>query len=179
MSNEHYEQMVAKSKEIGWPNCFQDDLHVHDKRQVEDLPTHCPALWFVRETGTWCATANGLGFPKHEGEGLMRHLTKPHATEHRGFLVYGDKIIEISRPNFQRTYSEFILRNNLPKCKVVVTAKWRPAPWSSEQIESHTYQVAWCGSHDDLRSYVYCRLDSYKEHTIQIFSEVKQQEAVA
>ena len=175
----HYEQMVAKSKEIGWPACYQDDLHVHDKQTVKDMPLHFPAFWFVRETGTWCITANGLGFPNHESFGLMDHLTRPHATEHRGFLVYGDGIVEISRPNFQRTYNEFIYRNNLPKCKVVVTSKWRPAPWCNEQIESKTYQVAWCGSHDDLRSYIYCRLDSYKEHTIEIFNEVKAQEAVA
>lgn len=171
----HYEMMVAKAEEIGWPSHYKDDLHVHDKRAVEDLPNHSPALWFVRETGTWCVTANGLGFRKHEGAGLMQHITKPTATEHRCFLVYGDTITEISRLNFQRTYDEFIYRNNLPKLKVVVTTKWRPSPWSNELIDKKQYTVAWSGSHNDLRSYVYCRLESYKQHTIEIFSEVLEQ----
>lgn len=172
MSNGHYEMMVAKAEEIGWPAHHKDDLHVHDKEIVKDLPAHCPALWFVREMGAHTVTANGLGFPKHEGTSLIKHVTNPYSTEHRGFLVYGDKIKEISRTNFQRTYDEFIYRNNLPRLKVVVTTKWRPAPWSSEMVYKNEYSVAWCGSHDDLRSYVHCRLDDYKQHTIEIFSQV-------
>lgn len=161
-----YEHLVAKAEEIGWPAHYKNDLYVHDREMLEGCDPAMPFMWFVRETGTWLATSNGQGY-KGEGCGVIRHVTNPMSQKHRGFLWNNGKLTEIDAADFQKTYDKYIY-NNGPLWKVTVTSKWRPAPWSSEQKRVNVYGIRWSMDHDSLREYVYTRLPSHEQHTIEI-----------
>lgn len=172
-----YEHLLAKAEEIGWPAHYKTDLTTHDKEALEGCPDTMPFMWFVRECGTYLITPNGVGFNKYEGHGLLKSRTSPYATTHRCFLWSSGKLREIEPDQFNRTFDTFIINNHLPTYKVVVNTTWRPSPWALPQKEKTMHFVSWCKSQDALRDYIAMYLTKHKEHTIEIFSQVKEQEA--
>lgn len=46
-----WDLLVEKSKEIGWPEAYQQDLTIHDQNTLLESP-HCDYVWLLRECGT-------------------------------------------------------------------------------------------------------------------------------
>ena len=163
-----YEHLVVKAEEIGWPAYYKNDLLVHDRAALEGRNPDVPFMWFVRETGTHLATSDGQGF-KGEGDGIMRHVTSPFNSQHRGYLWNNGKLTEIDKDDFSKTYTKHVYGSG-PVWKVSVVSRWRPAAWATEQKSRNTYMVNWSKDHDSLREYVYLRLPHFETHTIEIVS---------
>ena len=47
-----YDKLLAISTAVGWPEIYKDDLLVHDKVALTDLPTDICFAWALRDTGT-------------------------------------------------------------------------------------------------------------------------------
>lgn len=147
-----YDYLLAKADEIGWPTYYKNDLLVHDKQSLEGMPDDVPFLWFVRETGTWLITPNGYGHPKYEGQLL---IPNKYSLEHRGFAWTGSQLVEIPFSEWGVAYYKYITRLlGEHKYDVVVTHKFRRAPWSSRETSQTKMVVTWCKDLDSLRSYV-------------------------
>ncbi len=43
--------MLKEAARIGWPNCFQNDLYLHDRAILLDRPGE-PLVWILRDHGT-------------------------------------------------------------------------------------------------------------------------------
>jgi len=53
----HYQAIVAKADEVGWPLRFRTDLTKHDRAFLATKPVDRPFTWILREDGT------GIYFP--------------------------------------------------------------------------------------------------------------------
>jgi hypothetical protein len=161
-----YEHLVAKAEEIGWPSHYKNDLLVIDRELLEGRDPTVPFLWFVRETGTYLCTSDGYGF-RDDGKGTLDYICKPYTQKHRGFLWNGSQLTEVKPEDFKKAYTDWVYGSG-PLWRVTVRSKWRPAPWSMERSSVNTYSVCWSKDHDSLHEYVYARLPSHEQHTIEI-----------
>ena len=85
----HFEAIKAKAAEIGRPDCYREDLTVHDRHFCEDRDPSLPFLWCARECGTHVVSPED--FATHSYAGGISFLLP----DHRLFWWTGKSLVEI------------------------------------------------------------------------------------
>ena len=103
--------LVRKSREIGWPEIYRDDLFKHDKEELAKRPDGQFA-WLVRATGTW------LFWPSdHCDNHILRYVEQfeSDADIHRAFWWDGKSLTEIPVKEVRRNLFIAVCSTGEPK----------------------------------------------------------------
>jgi hypothetical protein len=93
----HYNALVAKADEVGWPLRFRTDLTKHDREFLKTKPIDRPFSWILREDGTslyFPGLIDGVGH--RASDGARMNAESSGADKCKFFIWDGRALIEFA-----------------------------------------------------------------------------------
>jgi hypothetical protein len=109
----HYDALIAKSEEIGWPSHYTSDLTFHDRNILETWPEDRPFCWCVRQCGTHLIPPTCS-----DCYDWARAIASQSPKDSRYFVWTGTKLVEVTSAEWLSKLADYLKR--LPTWRIEV-----------------------------------------------------------